>query len=67
MQQLYPDVSDLFEAKARRRHELMALSWEEKVRIIERQGERMTIFKVSLFRLFSPLFRFFVWQAQACQ
>ena len=35
MQQIYPDISDLFEAKARRRRELAALTWEAKVRIIE--------------------------------
>ena len=35
VQQFYPDVSDLLEAKARRRRALAALTWEEKVRIIE--------------------------------
>ena len=35
MEQVYPDISDLFAAKVRRRRELAALSWEEKVRIIE--------------------------------
>lgn len=35
MQKVYPDISDLLEAKARRRRELAALSWEEKVKIIQ--------------------------------
>ena len=34
MQQKYPDITDLLEAKARRRRELAALSWEEKVEIV---------------------------------
>jgi hypothetical protein len=33
-QQKYPDISDLLEAKARRRRELAALSWEEKIEIV---------------------------------
>lgn len=32
----YPDVSPIFAAKQRRRQELAALSWEEKVAIIEK-------------------------------
>jgi hypothetical protein len=36
MQKPYPDISDLLEAKARRRRELAALSWEEKVEIVRR-------------------------------
>ncbi|MEK7441751.1 MAG: hypothetical protein AAB571_12490 [Chloroflexota bacterium] len=36
MPQTYPDISDLLKAKAKRRRELAALSWEEKVKIIER-------------------------------
>ncbi len=39
MQQFYPDISDLLEAKARRRRELAALTWEEKVRIIQRMQQ----------------------------
>jgi len=35
MAQTYPDISDLLKAKAKRRRELAALSWEEKVKIIE--------------------------------
>jgi hypothetical protein len=34
MEQRYPDITDLLEAKLRRRRELAALSWEEKVSII---------------------------------
>lgn len=30
----YPDITDLLEAKARRRRELAALTWEEKVAIV---------------------------------
>lgn len=33
---MYPDVSHIFAAKAKRRQMLAALSWEEKVAIIER-------------------------------
>lgn len=32
----YPDISHLFAAKEQRRRELAALSWEEKVAIIEK-------------------------------
>jgi hypothetical protein len=39
MQQFYPNISDLLEAKARRRRELAALTWEEKVRIIQRMQQ----------------------------
>ena len=39
MQQFYPDISDLLEAKARRRRELAALPWEEKIRIIEQMQQ----------------------------
>lgn len=34
MQKKYPDITDLLEAKVRRRRKLAALSWEEKVEII---------------------------------
>jgi hypothetical protein len=37
----YPDVSRIFAAKARRRQELAALSWEKKVMIIERMRASM--------------------------
>lgn len=33
---MYPDISHIFAAKAQRRRMLAALSWEEKVAIIER-------------------------------
>ena len=36
MQQTYPDISSILSAKAQRRLALAALSWEEKVAIIER-------------------------------
>jgi hypothetical protein len=35
MQRIYPDISDILSAKARRRSALVAMSWEEKVAIIE--------------------------------
>ena len=35
MQQAYPDISGILSDKARRRLALAALSWEEKVAIIE--------------------------------
>jgi hypothetical protein len=35
MQQTYPDISRILSAKAQRRQALAALSWEEKVAIIE--------------------------------
>ena len=35
MQQAYPDISDILQAKQQRRLALAALSWEEKVAIIE--------------------------------
>jgi hypothetical protein len=34
--QPYPDLSNIFAAKARRRFALAALAWEEKVAVIER-------------------------------
>lgn len=36
MERVYPDVTPLLEAKAERRRKLAALSWEDKVAIIER-------------------------------
>jgi len=39
MQQTYPDISSLLAAKAQRRSELAALSWEAKVAIIERMRQ----------------------------
>jgi hypothetical protein len=39
MQPTYPDISDLLAARARRRLELAALSWEAKVAIIERMRQ----------------------------
>lgn len=35
MTQVYPDISDILQAKQERRLALAALSWEEKVAIIE--------------------------------
>ena len=35
MQPVYPDISDIVAAEARRRRALAALSWEEKVAIVE--------------------------------
>lgn len=35
MQQAYPDISNIFIAKSQRRVALAALSWEEKVAIVE--------------------------------
>jgi hypothetical protein len=35
MQPSYPDISDILAAKAKRRRALAALSWEEKVAIVE--------------------------------
>jgi hypothetical protein len=35
MQLPYPDISDILSAKAQRRRALAALSWEEKVAIVE--------------------------------
>jgi len=35
MQKTYPDISDILSAKAQRRAALAALSWEEKVAIVE--------------------------------
>jgi hypothetical protein len=37
----YPDVSRILAARAQRRRELAALSWEEKVMIIERMRASM--------------------------
>lgn len=39
MTQQFPDISDLLQAKARRRRELAALSWEEKIKIVERMKQ----------------------------
>jgi hypothetical protein len=36
MQRAYPDISTILAAKVRRRSRLAALSWEEKVAIVER-------------------------------
>ena len=41
MQQMYPDLSSLFAAKAQRRLALAALSWEAKVAIIEQMRQLM--------------------------
>ena len=57
MQQFYPDISDLFEAKARRRRELAALSWEEKIRIIERMQQLLPKGAWQVKSELSPLFR----------
>jgi hypothetical protein len=38
----YPDISSLLEAKERRRRELAALSWEEKVAIIEQMNRLLS-------------------------
>ncbi|MBP8292881.1 MAG: hypothetical protein KAX65_08910 [Caldilineaceae bacterium] len=35
----YPDITPIFAAKQRRRQELAALSWEEKVAIIEKMRQ----------------------------
>ena len=37
----YPDISSIFVAKARRRLALAALSWEEKVAIIEQMRRQL--------------------------
>lgn len=37
----YPDISPILAAKAQRRRELAALSWEKKVMIVERMRESM--------------------------
>jgi hypothetical protein len=39
MQPSYPDISDILAAKARRRQTLAALSWEEKVAIVEQMRQ----------------------------
>ena len=39
MKHAYPDISSILSAKARRKLELAALSWEEKVAIIEQMQE----------------------------
>jgi hypothetical protein len=36
MQRVYPDISDILKAKQERRFALAALSWEEKIAIIEK-------------------------------
>lgn len=51
MQQVYPDISDILSAKARRRLALAALSWEEKVAIIE---QMQTLLPKGLWRDRSP-------------
>lgn len=35
MKQIYPDISNILAAQARRRRALVALSWEEKIAIVE--------------------------------
>lgn len=40
-QKTYPGVSHIFAAKEERRRQLAALSWEEKVKIIEKMREAM--------------------------
>ena len=37
----YPDISSIFVAKAQRRLALAALSWEEKVAIVERMRRQL--------------------------
>ena len=39
MKASYPDISDILSAKAERRQTLAALSWEEKVSIIEQMRQ----------------------------
>ena len=39
MQPTYPDISNILAAKARRRLELAALSWEAKVAIVEQRWQ----------------------------
>jgi hypothetical protein len=39
MKTSYPDISDIFAAKSARRRALAALSWEEKVAIVERMRQ----------------------------
>ena len=41
MKQDYPDISSILAAKARRRRALAALSWEEKVAIIDQMRKSM--------------------------
>jgi len=41
MKKSYPDISGILSAKARRRQTLTALSWEEKVAIIEQMRKLM--------------------------
>ncbi|HEY74156.1 MAG: hypothetical protein DRJ03_04410 [Chloroflexi bacterium] len=36
MKQIYPDISDILAAKSKQRRTLVALSWEDKVAIVER-------------------------------
>jgi hypothetical protein len=40
MRQTYPDISGILSAKAQQRLALVALSWEEKVAIIERCSQQ---------------------------
>lgn len=39
MEKVYPDIAPLLQAKAERRRALAALSWEEKVAIIEQMRQ----------------------------
>ena len=39
MQPKYPDISDILAAKEQRRRALAALSWEDKVAIVERMRD----------------------------
>jgi len=41
MQPKYPDIADILAAKEQRRRALAALSWEDKVAIVERMRELM--------------------------
>ncbi len=43
MQQAYPDISDILKTKQQRRFTLAALSWEEKVAIIERMQRHLPL------------------------
>lgn len=56
VQTSYPDVSDLFAAKARRRQQLAALSWEKKVAIIEKMRQEMP--RTKGYDSINPLYRY---------
>jgi hypothetical protein len=43
MESPYPDISDVLSAKTRRRKALAALSWEEKVAIVERMRQLLPL------------------------